>query len=235
MDPVSILGIVGTALSIAKEVTHAIQKLGDLKSRYRNVPLQVSTLIGQLYIVQAALEQISSWSTQDLLSSPRYQELAVQIDTSLDCFCPLILTLQQHLDELNLPQDLDLTARSKISFLWNEQDLMGYLNLLDCQVNALNLFLQAIQWCVLSPPRSMSTFLIGYVARLGQTNRISSMTMIVEPSYEKQKIVTPRSLGCLITRVSSPKAPTSTPSALNSISMHYSLAPEPTDPPIGRI
>jgi guanine nucleotide-binding protein G(i) subunit alpha len=150
MDPVSIIGIVGTALSVAKVVTHAILKLSELKSRYHNVPLQLSTLIGQLYIVRAALEQISSWSSEDLFSSPRYQELAAQIDTSLDCFCPLILTLQQHLEELDLPQDLDMTVRSKVSFLWNEKDLMGYLGLLDCQVNALNLFLQAIQWCVIN-------------------------------------------------------------------------------------
>jgi guanine nucleotide-binding protein G(i) subunit alpha len=150
MEPVSIIGIVGTALSVAKVVTHAILKLSELKSRYRNVPLQLSTLIGQLYIVRAALEQISSWSSEDLFSSPRYQELAVQIDTSLDCFCPLILTLQQHLEELDLSHDLDMTVRSKVSFLWNEKDLMGYLGLLDCQVNALNLFLQAIQWCVIN-------------------------------------------------------------------------------------
>ena len=148
MEPVSIIGIVGTALTVAKTVTQAIVKLHELKSRYRNVPLQLSTLIGQLYIVQAALEQLSSWSSQDLLNNPRYQELATQIDTSLDCFCPLILALKQHLDELNLPEDLDMTARSRVSFLWNEKDLMGFLGLLDCQVNALNLFLQAIQWCV---------------------------------------------------------------------------------------
>ena len=166
MEPVSILGVVGATLSVAKVVTQAILKLRELKSRYRNAPLQLSTLIGQLYIVQAALEQISLWRSENLLSSPRYQALAVQIDTSLDCFCPLILTLQQHLDELDLPQGLDMTARSKVSFLWNEKDLMGYLGLLDCQVNALNLFLQAIQWCVLSSPGSIPSFLIVCTARI---------------------------------------------------------------------
>ncbi|KAF2652377.1 hypothetical protein K491DRAFT_49640 [Lophiostoma macrostomum CBS 122681] len=145
MDPASVIGIVGTALTVAEMAMKIISKLSQLKARYRNVPLQISTLIGQLYIVKAALDQLSSWSSEDMWSRPRYQELALQLDTSLDCFCPLILTLQQHLDELDLPEDLDMTARSKISFLWNEQDLMGFLKLLDCQVNALNLFLQALQ------------------------------------------------------------------------------------------
>lgn len=101
MDPISILSIVGAALSVTKGGSQAIQTLTTLKSRYRNVPL-LSTLIGQLYIVQAALDQISAWSASatDVFSSPRYQQLAEQIDTSLHCFCPLVIALQQHLHEL---------------------------------------------------------------------------------------------------------------------------------------
>jgi hypothetical protein len=145
MEPVSVIGIVGTALSIGKMATEIIVKLSQLKARYRNVPLQLFTLIGQLNIVKVTLDQSSSWNSQDVWSNPRYQELAAQLDTSLDCFCPLIVTLQQHLDELNLPEDLNMSAWGKISFLWNEQELMGFLSLLDYQINALTLFLQALQ------------------------------------------------------------------------------------------
>lgn len=148
MEPVSILSIVGTALSIANVVTRAIASLSELKSRYRNVPLQLSTLIGQLYMVQAALDQISSWSSKDLFGDPRYQQLAAQMDTSLDSFRPLILALQQHLDELDSHGDIDMAAMKKVSFLWNEQEIMTYSSLLDSQVNALSLFLQAVQWYV---------------------------------------------------------------------------------------
>lgn len=146
MDPVSILSIVGATLSVATGVTKAIGTLSGLKSRYRNVPLQLSTLIGQLYIVQTALEQISSWSSTDLFGRPRYRQLASQIGTSLDSFRPLMLALQHHLDELASLKDIDMTVMKKVSFLWNEQDLMAYSSLLDHQVNALTLFLQAIQW-----------------------------------------------------------------------------------------
>ena len=65
------------------------------------------------------------------MNNPRYLVLADQIDTSLDCLCPLILTLKQHLHELDLPEDLDMTAGSKVSFLRNENDLMGPLGLLE--------------------------------------------------------------------------------------------------------
>lgn len=148
MDPVSILSIVGAALSVANGVTKAIGMLSELKSRYRNVPLQLSTVIGQLYIVQAALDQISSWSSKDPFSDPRYQQLAAQIGTALDSFRPLISALQQHLDELKSHEGIAITGMKRVSFLWNEQELMAYSSLLDCQVNALSLFLQAVQWYV---------------------------------------------------------------------------------------
>lgn len=146
MDPISILSIVGAALSVANGVTKAIGMLRELKSRYRNVPLQLSTVIGQLYIVQAALDQISSWSSKDLFSGPRYQQLAAQIGTALDSFHPLISALQQHLDELESHEGIAVPGMKKVSFLWNEQELVAYSSLLDCQVNALSLFLQAVQW-----------------------------------------------------------------------------------------
>lgn len=145
MDPISILSIVGSALSVASGVTKAIGTLSGLKFRYRDVPLQISTLIGQLYIVQADLEQVSSWSSSVLFSNARYQQLAAQIGTSLDSFRPLIMALQQHLDEVESYEDNTMAAMKKVSFLWNEQELMAYSSLLDCQVNALSLFLQVVQ------------------------------------------------------------------------------------------
>lgn len=158
MDPISILSIVGSTLSVATGVTKAIGTLSELKSRYRNVPLQISTLIGQLYIVQAALEQVASWSSSGLFRDARYQQLAEQIGTSLDSFRPLILALQQHLEELEPHEDITMTAMKKISFLWNEKELMAYSSLLDSQVNALGLFLQAVQWYFPDPSRVVILF-----------------------------------------------------------------------------
>ncbi|RYP32172.1 hypothetical protein DL767_005328 [Monosporascus sp. MG133] len=56
----------------------------------------LSTLIGQLFIVKAALDQLSYWKSRDLSTDPRYHQLALQIDNSLDCFGPLMTTLQLH-------------------------------------------------------------------------------------------------------------------------------------------
>jgi hypothetical protein len=149
MDPVSIVGLIGSILSIADAVTKSISKLSDLKSRYHNAPLQITTLVGQLYIIRAAIEELQRWKLKDLDNEPRYYQLAAQIDTSLSCFVPLIAALEQYLDKLDISLQATTggpTRQNKFLVAWNEADIALYLNLLDRQINALNLFLQAIHW-----------------------------------------------------------------------------------------
>ncbi|KAH7323044.1 hypothetical protein B0I35DRAFT_426992 [Stachybotrys elegans] len=144
MDPVSIVGLVASIFSIGDMVTKSIRKLSDLRSRYRNAPLQLSTLIGQLYIIQAAVEELARWKSDDLSQNPRYHQLALQLDGSLDSFCPLITSLQKYLDDVDITSEIPST-KGKIAYLWNENDIAIFLDLIDRQINALNLFLQAIR------------------------------------------------------------------------------------------
>lgn len=149
MDPVSIVGLVGSIVSIADVLTKSIRKLSDLRSRYHNAPVQITTLIGHLYLIQSTIDELTRWKSRILVHDPRYRQLALQIDTSLDCFCPLITSLHQYLSELDVSSTSDLNSmnlRSRISYMWNERDMAVYINLIDRQANALSLFLQAIQW-----------------------------------------------------------------------------------------
>lgn len=149
MDPLSIVGLIASIVSIADAVTKSIRKLSLLKTKYQNAPFQITVLIGQLYIVQAAIDELTRWRSKSLSQNPRYRHLAMQIDTALDCFCPLILSLQQYLDEIEASLESDSHGshvKGKLAYVWNEQDIASYLDLIDRQVNALTLFLQAIQW-----------------------------------------------------------------------------------------
>ncbi|RYP92006.1 hypothetical protein DL770_001861 [Monosporascus sp. CRB-9-2] len=148
MDPATIVQIVGTVVSIGDVVIRCINRLSSIKTKYHDAPMLLSTLIGQLFIVKAALDQLSYWKSRDLSTDPRYHQLALQIDNSLDCFVPLMMTLQLQLDRFDTNGPRKMTPNAKISFLWNEREMTDYLNLLDRQVNALNLLLQAIQWYV---------------------------------------------------------------------------------------
>lgn len=128
MDPASIFQIVGTAISISEVVFRCINRLSVLKDKYQDAPMLLSTLIGQLYIIQAALDQLSAWNSQDLDRDPRYRHLALQMENSLDPFSPLIFTLQQQLDRHD---STEMTTKGKLLFLWSENEMTNYSVLLD--------------------------------------------------------------------------------------------------------
>ncbi|KAI0817940.1 G-alpha-domain-containing protein [Xylaria sp. FL0064] len=140
MDPVSIIQIVGTAVSLGDVVIKCIVGLRSLKNKYHDAPLVVSTIIGQLYMVQSALDQLAIWNKPEHGRDPRYRQLAWQIDNALDCFSPLVTTLERRLSDVEL-----MTTTQRLTFLWGEKETSDFSILLDRQVNALNLLLQAVQ------------------------------------------------------------------------------------------
>lgn len=146
MDPMKLVAILGSVIDTSGVVGMSIKRLTELKRAYRNVPFVTTILIGQLHIIQTALDQLAStWDSQNFKRHPRYQQLAMQIGTALECFTPLMLTLQQKLENVNAEKDI-MTVKTKVFFLWNEKEMNHYFTLVDRQVNALNLLVQAIQW-----------------------------------------------------------------------------------------
>ncbi|KAF2690642.1 hypothetical protein K458DRAFT_61362 [Lentithecium fluviatile CBS 122367] len=145
MDPATIFQIVGTAVSLGDVVLKCITGLSSLKTKYHDAPIHISTMIGQLYIVQTALDQLSVSNGAENDRHPRYRQLASQIGNSLDSFGVLVLALQKQLDQFDSPSSSNMAAKGRIKFLWSEKELADYSSLLDRQVNALSLLLQAIQ------------------------------------------------------------------------------------------
>ena len=97
-------------------------------------------------MVQAAINELETWNKSGYGRDPRYQQLASQISNSLDCFSTLMLRLEQHLGRFDTERPEEMTAKDKTIFLWDEKETIEFSTLLDRQVNALNLLLQAIQW-----------------------------------------------------------------------------------------
>ncbi|KAI0424573.1 G-protein alpha subunit-domain-containing protein [Xylaria sp. FL1042] len=140
MDPVTIVQIVGTAVSLGDVVIKCIVGLRSFKNRYHDAPLVVSTIIGQLYMVQSALDQLAIWNKPEHARDPRFRQLAWQIDNALDCFSLLVTTLERRLKDVE-----SMTTTQRLTFLWGEKETSDFSILLDRQVNALNLLLQAVQ------------------------------------------------------------------------------------------
>jgi hypothetical protein len=81
-----------------------------------------------------------------LVAVPQHQSLVHDLKTSLDCCEVVILVLDSRLCCLRRNEDSGLSALSKAQFLWDENSMNDYLNLLNNQINALNLLLTALQW-----------------------------------------------------------------------------------------
>ncbi|XXH04548.1 hypothetical protein Hte_010965 [Hypoxylon texense] len=155
MDPLTMFQVVGTALSIGDIVVRCIASLSSLKSKYHNAPIIVSAMIGQLYMVQSALDQLSVLKSPESRRIPRYQELASQVHHALDSFGPLMKALEEVLDRLEKAAPLEMGTKSRMVFLWSEKDMNHFSTFLDRQVNALNLLLQAIQCQTLAQQREI--------------------------------------------------------------------------------
>ncbi|GAB1202579.1 hypothetical protein APSETT445_001197 [Aspergillus pseudonomiae] len=143
MDPLSIVGAVGSILGIIDLATRSIKTLTDLQGRYTSIGLRARILIGQLSTLKAALGQIKE--VLDLLdpgSRIEDSQISVDITTSLSCCEAIMSLLDQRLSRM---QEDHLTMRDKTSILWHEKETTDFQSLLNNQVNALNLLLTALQ------------------------------------------------------------------------------------------
>ncbi|KAI1826652.1 G-protein alpha subunit-domain-containing protein [Xylaria intraflava] len=145
MDPATIFQIVGTVISLGDVVIKCISKLSAIKAQYHDAPLIITAIIGQLHMVKAAQDQLSPLNTPSLSHDPRYRQLAGHIGNALDSFSPILHALAQQLDRYEGVDQTEMTAQLRLSFLHAEREMRSLSELLDRQVNALNLLLQAIQ------------------------------------------------------------------------------------------
>ncbi|ETS78455.1 hypothetical protein PFICI_10517 [Pestalotiopsis fici W106-1] len=145
MDPATIFQVIGTALSLGDVVVKSIMKLSSIKGRYQGAPMVLSTMIGQLYIVKSALDRLGDFSRPEHSQHPRHQQLSQQVGSALDSFGLLILALEERLSQFEATELTDMRVKDRLALLWNEKDMLDYSMLLDRQVNALTLLLQAMQ------------------------------------------------------------------------------------------
>ncbi|KAI1274886.1 hypothetical protein F5Y07DRAFT_371797 [Xylaria sp. FL0933] len=96
-------------------------------------------------MVNIAQDQLSPLNPPNFIRDPRYRQFAAQIGNALDSFGPILLALGQELDRYEGIDASGMTAKRRMGFLYCEKEMTNLSILLDRQVNALNLLLQAIQ------------------------------------------------------------------------------------------
>ncbi|KAL4995373.1 G-protein alpha subunit-domain-containing protein [Aspergillus recurvatus] len=146
MDPISVLGAVGSILGIMDVVTRSIKTLTEFQSRYATVSLKTRVLVGHLSTLNAALVQI-----KQLLplvdadpSNGDDSQISADVAVSIGCCNEIMLFLDQRLSQVRMRIDQPTTL-DKMGILWHESETTEFQTLLNNQVNAMNLLLSALQ------------------------------------------------------------------------------------------
>ncbi len=149
MDPVSIIGLLGTAGTLVTTVTCTIKHLSQLRGQYEDADLRIRLLIGELSAVKSALTQIHDW-THYLDDGHKQRDVLEGLQISLDG-CQLAMNALA--EEVNLllvgsgPLYVsEMGFKSRTKYMWNESTLKEHENRLRAQISALQLLLQAVQW-----------------------------------------------------------------------------------------
>lgn len=145
MDPASIAGIIGTAITITQVVDKCITRLNILRAKYKDADLSISTLTGQLSFAGSTLKRLERLIRSGSARGPRFSELASDTELALDTCDALMSSLNERIDQLERKKEGWLSLRGKALYLWSENGMKDYLMQLGVQINALSLLLNIFQ------------------------------------------------------------------------------------------
>ena len=146
MDPVTIIGLAGSVVSIVDIITKCIITLKNLQSQWQSADWTVTAIIGQLTTLKAALNQISEWIATDLATLPQHYQLVLDLEEALGSCKILIVFIDGRLNRLERTNDDSLTFQSRLKATLDEKGIQDSVNHLHNQSSALNLLLTALSW-----------------------------------------------------------------------------------------
>ncbi len=147
MDPLSIIGLLSTAGTIATTITFTIKSLSDLRGQFQDADVRIRLLIGELSTVKSALNQINDWAHY-LDDTHRQADVVEALKVSLDGCQLAIDALAEEVRLLlrGATPNSSLGFRTKRRYAWSESSLKEHENRMHAQIAALQLLLKAVQW-----------------------------------------------------------------------------------------
>ncbi len=142
MDPATIVGLVSSAVALAKVCGSAAKDLDTLSSKYKNAELAILSMVQGLDTMQLAWSRIGKWAqnqTPDaLLEEDDFRE---RLRRSLETGSLVMDALKEEL-LIYKPLKMGLTQRTKV--VWNEGTLRSHQERIRDQASSITLLLQAI-------------------------------------------------------------------------------------------
>ena len=151
MDPASIFGIIGGAVQITQIITRTVQSLATLKGKFADADLTIRLLIGELSTIKSAIGQLHDWAEYNSEGSPKNKEYLHGLDVALDGVQAVMDILSEEVAAMTkglTSEDSRLGLKARVRVVWNEDLMKDHRQRLHSQVLALQLLLQACQWCV---------------------------------------------------------------------------------------
>lgn len=142
MDPISIIGVVGSVIGVADIIARSLKGLVSLKAVYRSAELLVTIVIGHLHTVEAILGEIREW-LKTLNGDSGYVDLLWKIDMAVTCCAVIAEALSEKVDSLQRGASKGLTAKGKLLYLLGENEIKEMNAHLGTQVQALHILVDA--------------------------------------------------------------------------------------------
>ncbi|OQE43743.1 hypothetical protein PENCOP_c003G03800 [Penicillium coprophilum] len=148
MDPLSIAASITGIVSVCLKVAGS---LDNLRSKLRRAHLTITALTSQCGAIKTGLSELQTMVPQSHIIR-EWPEIIATIDTTLTGCMVVLSCFENTLDKLQADDtdsgrsriSLILRWRSKTRIIWNEDEMRGYISLLQGQQSALTFLVQVL-------------------------------------------------------------------------------------------
>ncbi|KAK5554011.1 hypothetical protein LTR46_008118 [Exophiala xenobiotica] len=161
MDPIAILGLVGSVSGIVSSISRTIKDLNDIRAKFSSTDVNIRLLIAELSTIKSALTQIHDWAAYNL-TEKQEQRVGDSLETTLDGCGLAMEILAEDVAEILRIDILGhngmvprLGFRRKAQLIWNGNAIKDHQDRLSRQTAALQLLLMAVQCNSISEQSSL--------------------------------------------------------------------------------
>jgi hypothetical protein len=142
------LGLVAAVGSVITIVSKSILSLNTARLKFSEADLSVELLVGQLYTVRTALNQVQAFvkESDSFIYDGQHEDFATDLCTAVEHSSLLVQHIDNQISRLKWVPGEHLQTWSKARLLMEEKLLRDNLMLLNNQISALNLCLTAFRW-----------------------------------------------------------------------------------------
>ena len=146
MEVIATIGFATAIIQTIDVVARTINTLRKIQARWKTTEFTICQLIGQLGILKAALNQISSWVSGNVRGCPPNHQLTIDLEASIESCHTLVCFMEDFISHLGWDEGDNLSFQSKAKALLQDARVKDCQSHLSHQATALNLLLTALNW-----------------------------------------------------------------------------------------